>query len=321
MNSTGTAKSKAQDRMYSFQANKLARGSYSLRYWPSWILIIFLRCLALLPRSWSRRAGSALGLLMMATNKKRREIARINIEICFPGMNPQARQELQRSHFRATGQSYVDLGFLVWASLARLERKTEYVGLDHYQAALQSGHPVILLVPHCVGTNFGGVMLSRWHPVITMVKAQPNPVINWLLTRARTRYGGLLIERREGLRPILRALKQGLTFYYAPDEDFGAERSIFVDFFGVPTATLPILGRLARSVDALVVPCMTRLTDKGYEVKFWPALNDFPTGDEITDAARMNAAIEAGLREMPNQYMWTFKIFKTRPGHAPSPYG
>jgi lauroyl/myristoyl acyltransferase len=123
------------------------------------------------------------------------------------------------------------------------------------------------------------------------------------------------------LRPVLRALKEGLSFHYSPDEDFGAARSVFVDFFAAPTATLPILGRLARSANALVVPCMTRLTDKGYEVKFWPALTNYPTGDEMMDAARMNAAMEAGLREMPEQYMWTFKIFKTRPGGAPSPYG
>lgn len=321
MNSTDTEKSKIQDRSYSFQACKLARESYAPRYWPSWLWIFFLRSLAMLPLSWSRHVGSVLGSLMMILNKKRREIARINIEKCFPKMEPRARQELQRAHFRVTGQSYVDLGFLTWAARARLERKTEYIRLDHYQTALQSGHPVILLVPHCVGINFGGAMLSRWHLACTMIKAQPNPVINWLLARAQTRYGARLIERREGLRPVLRALKQGLSFHYSPDEDFGAARSVFADFFGVSTATLPVLGRLARSADALVVPCMTRLTDRGYEVKFWPALNGFPTGDELKDATRMNAAMEAGLREMPEQYMWTFKIFKTRPGGAPSPYG
>jgi len=321
MNSTGTAKTKTPDRSYSSQAGKPARRSYAPRYWPSWLWIFFLRWLAMLPLSWSRLAGSALGFLMMISNKKRREIARINIEMCFPRMEPRARQELQRAHFRVTGQSYVDLGFLAWAARARLERKTEYLGLDHYQAALQSGRPVILLVPHCVGINFGGAMLSRWHPACTMVKAQPNPVINWLLAHAQTRYGARLFERREGLRPVLRALNQGLSFHYSPDEDFGAARSVFVDFFGVPTATLPILGRLARSANALVVPCMSRLTDKGYEVKFWPALTTYPTGNEMMDAARMNAAMEAGLREMPEQYMWTFKIFKTRPGGAPSPYG
>jgi KDO2-lipid IV(A) lauroyltransferase/lauroyl-KDO2-lipid IV(A) myristoyltransferase len=31
--------------------------------------------------------------------------------------------------------------------------------------------------------------------------------------------------------------------------------------------------------------------------------------------------LEEGLRSMPEQYLWTFKLFKTRPGQAPSPYG
>jgi lauroyl/myristoyl acyltransferase len=51
-----------------------------------------------------------------------------------------------------------------------------------------------------------------------------------------------------------------------------------------------------------------------------PPLENFPSGDEIEDAARMNREIEAGVRAMPEQYMWTFKLFKTRPDDADSPY-
>jgi lauroyl/myristoyl acyltransferase len=40
----------------------------------------------------------------------------------------------------------------------------------------------------------------------------------------------------------------------------------------------------------------------------------------LADAAQMNAAIEAGVREVPEQYMWTYKRFKQRPPGEPSLY-
>jgi lauroyl/myristoyl acyltransferase len=137
------------------------------------------------------------------------------------------------------------------------------------------------------------------------------------------RFGCFLLSRTQGLRPVIRALKQGLVFMYSPDEDFGERQSVFVPFFGVPTATLTTLGRLAHMTNALVVPCFTRLLPggRGYEVTLKPPLEDFPNGDRVRDAARMNEVLEEGLHTMPEQYLWTFKLFKTRPGQAPSPYG
>ncbi len=82
------------------------------------------------------------------------------------------------------------------------------------------------------------------------------------------------------------------------------------------------MGRLAALGDAAVIPYFTRLLPggAGYELVLKPALAGFPSGDRIKDAARMNEVLEEGIREMPEQYMWTFRLFKTRPDNAPSPY-
>ncbi len=315
------AKADNQDPSLSFLTLKLTKNSLAPRYWLSWLWLVFLRFTALLPLAWSRALGAGLGLLMMATNKKRRRIACINLEMCFPKLSLREREHLLRRHFIVSGQSYVDLAYLVWASERRILRMTHIRGLEHYHDL--RGRNVILLAPHCVGINFGGGVIARERAIFTMVKLQGNPVVNWLLNRAQTRFNSFLLSRTQGLRPVIRGLKQGLVFHYSPDEDFGDRQSVFVPFFGVPTATLTTLGRLAHLTNALVVPCFTRLLPggRGYEVILKPPLEDFPNGDRVRDAARMNAVIEEGLRSMPEQYLWTFKLFKTRPGHAPSPYG
>jgi lauroyl/myristoyl acyltransferase len=323
MSSSRPTKSRAgsQDPSPSYLSLKLPRGSYAPRWWPSWLWLLFLRFTALLPLAWSRGLGAGLGLLMMVTNAKRTSIARINLEMCFPKLSLREREHLLRRHFIVSGQSYFDLAYLAWASERRLLRKTHFRGLEQYHDL--RGCNVILLAPHCVGLNFGGTLVSRARTTFAMVKLQRDPVVNWLLNRGRMRFGSFLLSRTQGLRPVIRGLKQGLVFYYLPDEDFGERQSVFVPFFGVPMATLTTLGRLARITDALVVPCFTRLLPggRGYEVILKPPLEDFPSGDRTRDAARMNEVLEDGLRSMPEQYLWTFKLFKTRPGNAPSPYG
>lgn len=285
------------------------------------VSLLPLRLLALLPLRALRALGYLLGELMYRANAKRRRIASINLAMCFPDWSDERRTRLLREHFHVMGQSYLDIVFLVWASNRRFESKIHVTGLEHLRAARARGRRIILLAPHCVGMNVGGLIISRDEPAFTMFKPQRSPSINWLLERARKRYRAPLLTRGQGLRPVLRALDAGLAFYYLPDEDFGPQRSVFAPFFGIPTATLPTLGRLAERANADVIPCFTRLLPGGYEVRLCAPLENFPTGDREQDAARMNAALESGIRDMPEQYMWTFKLFKTRPAGLPSPYG
>lgn len=301
---------------------KLGRGATSPRYWPSWLLVLGLRLIAFLPLPVSRVLGAGVGLLMFALNAKRRHIARVNLRLCFPDKSERERRRLLRRHFRMKGQSYVDLGFLAWASEARIRHKTRFHGLEHLRAAGAHGRNVILLAPHCLGMNFAASVLARQHAEFSMMKVQRNTVVNWLLNKSRMRFGLKLVARTQGLRPVVRALKHGLAFYYLPDEDFGPRHSVFAPFFGVPTATLTTLGRLADLTDAVVIPCFVRLLSRGrgYEVTLKPALADFPKRETQADAARMNRALEDGIRASPEQYMWTFKLFKTRPHGTAAPY-
>jgi KDO2-lipid IV(A) lauroyltransferase len=130
----------------------------------------------------------------------------------------------------------------------------------------------------------------------------------------------VLLSRQDGIRASLRALKEGLPFYYLPDMDFGRRDAVFVPFFGVKTATITAPARLAKIAGALIVPCVTRMTADGYDVQLYPAWEDFPGDDLIAATSRMNTFIEDRVREMPEQYLWTHKRFKTRPPREASFY-
>ena len=209
------------------------------------------------------------------------------------------------------------MGFGWWASRERLLKLIRVNGLHNLEQAYASDRPVILLVGHFVAIDLAGMYISARQNITSINKPPKNQLLQAMMKKGRSRFGRTtLVEVRDGIKPILRALKKGEPFYFPSDQDFGPAKSIFAPFFGIPAATVPTLGRLAKLSNALVVPCFTRQLPygKGYEAIFEKALENFPTGDELEDTTRMNAVIEAAVRMMPEQYFWAHRRFKTRPG-------
>lgn len=264
--------------------------------------------------------GRGLGLLLYFLHGGRRRVVATNLRLCFPERSEIERRRLARAHFAGLGQGLFDVMIAWWASPARLARLVSFRGRHHYDKALAEG-AVILLVPHFVALEIGA-FLSTERPMANVYRELPNPVIEAAFRRGIGRFGATMITQNEGVRPVLKALKEGRVLYYLPDQDFGERSSVFAPFFGVPTATLHAVGRLARAVKAQVVPCYVwqKPRGRGYEIAFAAALAEFPSGDMLTDAGATNHAIEEGVREHPEQYFWVHKRFKTRPPGLPSVY-
>ena len=292
------------------------------RYWPTWFGLLILRLLGFLPLPVLSVLGALLGEVLYLTMPQRRHITTTNIRACFPELSRTAQRQLARAHFRAMAEATMAVPLVWWGSAARLGRLVQRRGEEHLKQAQASGRPVLLLSAHFVGIEMGGVTLSQHYPVLDMYKQPKNRLIHFFLRRCRVRFGGHLVERREGIKPVIRAIKQGVLFLYLTDQDQGMEGAVFAPFFGIQSATISGLSRLAASLEAQVVPCFMRARPwgRGYEVIFQPALENFPTGSVEADTTRMNAIIEAAVRTMPAQYFWSHRRFKTRPMGEPPFY-
>ncbi|MFY8064078.1 MAG: lipid A biosynthesis acyltransferase [Usitatibacteraceae bacterium] len=276
------------------------------------LVLVFLWLLRWLPASWVAALGRGLGNLLFHWGRTR--VALINLEKCMPEKSAAERETIARGVFQALGRSTLDLGHLWYAPVDQAMARV-MVRDRHYVDEWAGKVPVIMLAPHFVGLDAGGARVSYDYPAaFSMYSTQKNKVFDRALRRARQRWNGAeLVTRQQGLRPVLRALREKRLFYYLPDMDFGAKDAVFADFFGVKTATVTALSRLCQVTGAKVIPAITRQTDSGYEVRYYPAWENFPTDDPVADATRMNAFIEARIREMPDQYFWVHKRFKTRP--------
>ena len=282
--------------------------------------ILFMRALAPLPLGVVRALGNALGRLLFVAARPRRRIALTNLRLCFPHWTEAERVALARRNFVYFTQAFLDRSWLWHGDPAVVRQRLRITGaVDD----LTREGAVVMFAPHFYGMDAGGsaVMQQIDRPACTIYSTQPNVALDQWMQRGRQRFGdATLLSRTEGVKPIVRALREGKMLYLLPDMDLGPHESVFVPFYGVPTATVPSLSRFARLGHARVVPVITRLTDFGYEVKVHPAWPDYPTADATADAALMNRHLQDYIDEMPEQYYWVHKRFKTRPPGEPSLY-
>lgn len=286
------------------------------------LLVALLWMLHWLPLSLQAAIGRGFGALLFQLARSRRHVAEVNLRLCFPEWTEEERRAVLHEHFRLLGRSILERGVAWFAPAERIRRLVRLEGKEGVDAIRAQGRPVILLVPHFLGLDMGGTRVAmEYDGVYVYSRQKKDPVADHWLNWGRSRFGDQLqVARQDGIRPVVRALRAGRPLYYLPDLDYGRKESVFVPFFGVPAATITGLSRLARLTGAAVVPCVTEMLPdgKGYVTRFGEPWKDFPSEDEVADAARMNRWLEGEIRRMPAQYYWVHRRFKTRPpGAAP----
>ena len=275
------------------------------------LVFAFMWLVRLLPLSVLSRVGGMTGSILFWLIPERRKVTRINLAKCFPDKSAGERETLARAHFRAFTRAFVEQGILWWSAKKRIRELVALEGLENLK-----GHArTIVFAPHFVGFEATLARLALDFPVSMMYSRQKDPLFEARLYKGRTRFGGVMLPRQAGIKSGIEIIESGTLYYYLPDLDFGPNRSVFVPFFGVPAATVTGLAYIARTTGAAVVPCVTRMLPGGggYVARLYPAWSDFPSGDDHADARRMMAFIEERVLEMPEQYFWLHKRFKTRP--------
>ena len=267
-----------------------------------------------LPLALLARVGEALGMVAYVVVTSRRHIARVNLNLCFPELTEAERERLLRRHFRCFARGILESGIAWWGSERRLRHTVRVEGEEHVRAL--QGARFIGLVPHFVGIELEGMRMTLDYRGAAVYVHQKDAYIDAFLKRKRERFPGTrMIARQEGVKAILRAFLDGQALQLSPDMDLGPRDAVFVPFFGVTAATVTALSRIAKLTRSRIVPLVIRQLPGGcgYIARFYPAWEDYPSASPEADARRMNAFIEERIREMPEQYLWTHRRFKTRP--------
>lgn len=284
------------------------------RFWPTWFGFLLLRLSTLLPYSWLLKLGRGVGNLAYHLIPRRRNIVTTNIRLAFPDKSESAQQQLIRENFHSSGIAIFEVALAWWGKPARLRSLYRVEGLEHMDAALENGKGAIMLGGHFTPMLLCGRLLALELPFNILVKPAKNPLFEAMMAHYRTQQYGGVIDSGD-LRSMVKALKRNEICWYSPDQDFGREGSVFAPFMGVQTATLTMTARLAKMSRAPIVPIdFHRHTDgSGYTLTLRKPWFDFPSGEDVADASRINAFLQEQVERYPAQYLWAHRRFRTRP--------
>jgi len=273
-----------------------------------------------MPWGIQRRIGATIGGLMHRLMRHRRRIAETNLALCFPRLDEAARSRLVRRHFRALGLGIVETALAWWGPESWIRARSHLVGAEHLEAALARGRGVILLAGHFTTFELSGRVLTSRFECGATYRPHNDPWWDALLRAGRGHHLAALVPHKDA-RAMIRYLAGNRILWYAPDQDFSSRRgrrNVFVPFFAERSVATTATAWLARTSGARVVPFASyrRADDSGWEVVIGPVLEDFPSGDDVADAMRLNAVLERQIERSPEQYLWVHRRFKTRPPDA-----
>lgn len=299
-----------------------ARHFLAPRYWPTWIGLAALRCVARLPYRWQLGIGRLIGRVMQMLLPRRRRIAATNLRLCFPTWTERRRAELLSRHFESLGISLVETAMGWWTKDEKLQPLGNLRGLEHLNHALSLGKGAVLLCAHFTTLEIGSRLLllagTRFH---AMYRTHRNPLFESVMKRAREKHCEKAIAS-DDVRGLLRSLKENVPVWYASDQNYGHKHSVFAPFFGIPAATNLAPVRLAKISGAPVIPFfIERLpAARGYRLSLLPALQNFPSDDAAADILCIHHLIEEHIAKVPEQYLWVHRRFKDRPPGQPDFY-
>jgi KDO2-lipid IV(A) lauroyltransferase len=294
----------------------------SLRGWgrvTAWVLAL----VGLLPLPWAHALGAGLGELINLHHGRTRRTVETNLALCFPELDPATRARLTRQTLRETGKAVLELGAIWGWSGTRLGRCfVDTEGVELLAEGRRRGKGVLIAAPHlgCWEMTSHYAQLHGYQ-LTALYRPPRQRALAPLIRARRQRLGAALVPTdASGVKALLRALKRGECVGILPDQDAGRD-GVMAPFFGAPASTMILFARLAqRSGATLLLAFAERLAGGRYRLHLRPLPEEVRDTDPRIAATTLNREIETCVRELPAQYQWTYRRFKTRAEGEPPRY-
>ncbi len=281
------------------------------KYWGYWLVGCFLKIASFLPIAWQMVLGKWMGRLYARFFPRRSQIARRNLELCFPELSEVERQRLLRLNIEESGRALFDIANAWYWSDQSVQKDMEILGAKYITEAKEEGCGIILFGVHSLALEMAGRTLGQLEPPICVYRPHNNPVFEYIQIKRRLRGAKALISKDKA-RQVIKALKVKESVWYAIDQAPARKDALFVPLFAVEhVATITATTRLAKNGNARLCPVFCeRKENGGCRIEISAPLKNFPSGCVETDTRRLNSIIEQLILRRPEQYLWMHRRFK-----------
>lgn len=276
----------------------------------------FIRGFSLLSLKNCHRFGSLLGWLMTVIPNRSRHVTKVNVRLCFPEMRAEQQQYLVKNSLIEMGKTIAEISPMwQWDKKQLFQTIKSVEGEELLEQALLKNKGVILAAPHLGCWELLGHYLADKYPTTCMYQKPKIKQLDSIIRKGRERFGVKLVPTdSHGIRSMLKSVKNNELICILPDQEPSAGNGVFVPFFDVNAYSMILISRLAKKTGATVLTIYAKRlkNGQGYDVVFKP-LDQINTESIEDSVIYLNNEIEKCVCEIPEQYQWSYKRFRTQP--------
>ena len=278
------------------------------KYLPTWLGMGFIYLCKFLPYKFIIFLGTLLGYFLLRVSPHRKEIAKTNMQLCFPEKNEEEIHDLLKNHFKNMGIGIFEIAIAWWSSKSTINNLKLSSKNVNILEELDENEGVLILIKHSTHVELDVRLMAQEIELGGMYKHQSNEVMNYFMIKARNKYVAGAIDNHQA-KEAIHWINNGHKFLYAADQDYGEKNSQFIPFFGVDAATITFPERLSKSGVKIVMANVCREGEK-FNLEFHE-ISDFK--EEGSVLKEVNEFYEKFILHSPENFLWTHRRFKSRP--------
>ena len=288
-------------------------------------MVILLKLLsgfmALLPLSAALALGRFFGWLIGDVLRIRRAVVMDALTRSCPDKDPADLAQIASRMYRNLCMTVVEMLRISVKGLPDLEGRVTVHGGDKLEEAAANNQPVLLLMAHAGNWEMVGytTVVTQRSASVVVKELKEAAAQDWL-EKSRKKMNLNVLYHRNSFRECLRQLKENGTLAIILDQNRSKEQGVFVDYFGRPAWTSPGLAIISSQTKVPVIPAFSRRrNNREHDLFYLPPIA--PPADRSPETLRLKTeeytkAIEAFVRDNPDQWLWVHKRWKTQPGEA-----
>ena len=265
----------------------------------------------------NQRIGTLIGWLATIFPNRNYRISKKNIERCFPEIGKTQQQNLIRNSLIETGKTTTEVAPMwLWNKQKVLDTIQQVNGEKLLKSAYESGQGVILAFPHLGNWELLSLYCASRYPMTTLYQPPKLQQLDKMVRHGRERTGAKLVATgNTGVKSLLIALKQGEMIGILPDQEPRFGNGEFSPFFNIPAYTGTLVSRMTNKTNAKVIFAYAKRLDKGqgYQLNFINASEEIYSDDLSISIRALNQGVENCVKNLPEQYQWSYYRFRTRP--------
>ena len=274
------------------------------------ILITLWKTQILLPRGFQLVISNFIGFLIYLIPLKRNKYSKANIELCFPDKSEAERKKIYRKNILLSGHILSDNGIAWFWSDKRIKKKIRYEinGLNKLLTGQSSKKGILLFFKHSLHLELDTRILGMHAEIYGIERKHNSKYFQSVQKRGRLKSMKDVVDRKNTLR-FMKWLKNGKTVLYAPDQDYGLDKSKEIKFFGHPAATVSAPYKIIQKTK-----CKTFfLNSYKKNNKLFLDIEELNSNnvEEISYLNNLNKYIENKIKLNPDEYLWQHRRFKS----------